>query len=259
MPPYEQQQAALNAQIPRGTPAYDLVFNQTMTSMRNKGATGDIIQQVLDSLASQGYVINPKANLDDPAIAAEFLKRAEAEVSPAYQAQFRLSRESILRNIGYGVDDINLFESNLEQRYGEQLRGIGEQAGETGMALSGKRVLTEQNLAQQTQQQLNEKRRQLGFQTGNEALGFIQQYGSQPVSGFGGFSSLPQRTLGGTPQVQAGVAGFTRPGAQQAFYSLSNDVLDNIIGSQQRARQLDIEDLAQGYRTNYNLGRTLPQ
>lgn len=217
-----------------------------------------VIKDTLDSLHTQGYVINPRANLDDPGVAAEFLKRAEAEVSPAYQAQFRLARENILRSIGYDLEGIGLFEKNLEQRYGEQLRGIGEEAAERGFALGGRRVETERQLAEQTQQQLNEKRRQLGFQAGGEALGFLQQYGTQPVGGFGGLSTLPQRTLEGTPQVQAGVARFTRPGTQQPFYSLSEDVLSGIVGTQQKQRQLDIEDLAQAYRTETALGRTIP-
>lgn len=218
----------------------------------------NIVGQVVESMKAQGYVINPKANLDDPTVAAEFLKRAEAEVSPAYQAQFKLAREQILRNQGYDLDSINLFEKNLEQRYGEQLRGIGEQAGEVGFAQSGRRMEAERNLAQETQQEISEKRRQLGFQAGSEALGFIERFGSRPISGFGGLSSLTQRTLGEAPQVAGGSAQFARTGRQLPFYSLSTDVLDGIVGSQQKQRQLDIEGLSQAYRTNRNFGRTLP-
>mgnify|MGYP001591169582 CR=1 FL=1 len=116
-------------------------------------------------------------------------------------------------------------------------------------------------MAQQTQQQLTERRRQLGFQAGGEALGFIERFGTQPISGFGGFGALPQRTLGAMPQVQAGEARFTRPTGQQAFYTLSPEILENlenIVGSEQKKRQLDIESLAQAYKTNQNLTRTLP-
>ena len=119
-------------------------------------------KSVLDSMYNKGYVINPNADLTNPKTLAEFTKIAEGEIDPYFKGMFSLARESFLRDVGYTTEDIQRQESELQRKYGQQVRQLGSQAAESGFALSGQRQLNEQNLAQDTQSIIDQNRRQLG-------------------------------------------------------------------------------------------------
>lgn len=238
---FADQQAALNAQVPIGTPGYDLI-NGTKT--------------VLDTMNSKGYVLNPNANLDDPNTIAEFLRIAESETEPYYRSGLKVARDQFLRQQGYTTDDILRTETELEKKYGTQVRDLAASSAESGFAQSGKRVEGERNLALDTQSQIDENRRKLGFEAYGKAGIYAEKYGGLLGEKIPG---TPQ--LANAPRVLQGEGGFARPGGTSAFYSLSDDVYSNLVGSQEKERVTGNRALAQDreelYRTNQTQTRNL--
>lgn len=210
----------------------------------------DIAQEALKALEQKGLTINPKVEVT-PEKLAEFLKFAEDEVNPGYQTKLRVSREKLLRNIGYDTETIQQFEAEQERKYGKEVRKLGENYAEQGFALSGRRVRDERELAEGTQRTLDEKRRQLDFETGNEVIGQIENYGSRNLP------NIPQ--IGETPRVLPGQGTFQRSGNQRPLYSLSPGLMDNIVGEQEKQKSLGVRSLAQEYEGLYRQGRTLPR
>ncbi len=184
-------------------------------------------QQYLDSLVQQGKTINPNIEIT-PEQTASFLAQAQREIDPYYSNQMKLARENLLTGIGYSTDQITAQEANWEKQYGKALRGLGETSAESGMALSGGRQLGETELAQGTQEQIDQARKQAQFNAGQSARQFAQDWGT---------AQLPTATLGATPQVKAGQSEFVRGGSQTPFYELSGDTYSGLIGSQDYARQ----------------------
>mgnify|MGYP001607196559 FL=1 len=203
---------------------------------------------VLSNLSSQGLTINPNKQLG-PNDVSEFLKKAEGELSPYFAEQLKVGRQKYLQSVGYDIESIQQSEQQLEQKYGKEVRGIGESAAESGFAQSGRRQLEEQELAQATQQQINQGRRALTAQTGGRALDFAGQYGSR---------NLPQFDIGETPQVGAGESKFGRTGRNIGLYNINDGVLNDIVGSQEKERASSIRDLGQFYEGQYRQGQTIP-
>lgn len=192
----------------------------------------DLAKQALDSMYAKGYTLNPNADLNNPKTLAEFTKIAEQEISPYYSSQFQLARESLLRNIGYSTDQLSQYESDLQRKYGQQVRSLQAGLAEQGFAQSGQRTLEEQGLAQDVQGQLNQTRQQAQFQAGTQARQFAQQYG-----GILGNAIPGAPTLAAAPRVLPGIGSFQSSTEQIPFYSLSNDVYNSLIGSEEFARR----------------------
>lgn len=214
------------------------VFNQTMSSMQNKGLT-----------------LNPNANLDDPQTIAEFLKIAEGEVEPYYKSQLKVARDQFLRQQGYDTDSILKTEAELQRKYGAQVRDLAASSAESGFAQSGKRVEGERNLAMDTQGTIDANRRQLGFQGYQQAGTYAQTYG-----GLLGEKAPQGPSIANAPRVLAGVEQFQQ-GGSSPYYTLSNDVYDSLIGTSEKERVTGNRALAQDreelYRTNQSQTRNL--
>lgn len=200
------------------------------------------IQNQLNELQRRGQAVNPYVEIT-PEKTAEFMAQAEREISPYYSTQMKLAREGLLSDIGYSTDKIQKFEQQLEQKYGQQVRQLGEQAAETGFLYGGKRRLAEQELAQGTQQDIEARRRQLSFEAGKSARQFAQQWGGQ---------SLPASTIAQAPRVLSGIGTFERQQGVSPLYTLSPDLYQNLIGEQQfaerAAKRRRTSELEQSYR-----------
>jgi len=190
------------------------------------------LQDYLNKLSQRGEVINPKVEIG-PEQLAEFTKKAESEIDPYFKTQLSLAREGFLRDQGYSTEQLDQFEQNLERQYGKGVRQLGESAADIGFAQSGIRQKAEQELAQTTQEQIDAKRRELGFAAGTTARTFAKQYG-----GLQG-QALPEAPqIGATPRVLAGQGTFQRePGRQLPFYELSPETYSGLIGEQEFQRR----------------------
>lgn len=180
------------------------------------------IQTYLDKLTEKGQTINPYVDIT-PEKMAEFLKQAESEIDPYYQTQLKLARESILTDLDYSKEQIGKFEQDLEKTYGKSLRSLGESAAEQGFAMSGQRQLNEQDLAYQTQRQIEDKRNQFAYGAGQAARTFAQEWGKPDFT----------PTISTMPTVRAGERSFATSGTQAPVYELSNDIYDQLVGSKQ--------------------------
>lgn len=185
----------------------------------------------LKRLEEQGKSINPNIEITPEKI-AEFTKQAEKEINPYFQTQAALFRDSFLKELGYAEDEVMKNEQSLEKKYGTQVRQIGEQAAESGFAQSGLRKRTEQDVATDTQRQIDDARRQLSKAAGRSAATFAQQYGG---------SAVPKRTLAGSPEVGAGELNFSRGGQKSPYYQLSDDVYSGLVGEQEFARRGSVQ------------------
>lgn len=191
---------------------------------KNQQTIYDTLQRQLDALTAKGQTINPYVEIT-PEKAAEFMAQAEREISPYYQTQMKLERENLLRSIGYDTESLNLFEQQMERTYGKNLNTLSENMAESGFAYSGKRKTEESDLAYNTQTQINENRRQSANQAANLASAYAQRWGS---------ANLPaSTTISATPNVVAGQSAFNKTGGNVNYYTLSPELYDDLIGSQQ--------------------------
>lgn len=223
--------------------------SMSQATLGHEGGLTNVANQVLQGMAAKGLTINP--NLPITAEAAQqfmafaaknlnaFLPYAQKEISPYYATQLKLAADTLGRSLGFNEQQLADQEKQLEQQYGNQVRNIGEAAAENGMALSGRRQLQEQQLAQNTQNTINQNRRQLAFNEGNAVGQFAQVYGSNALPSIGGSVA---------PRVLPGQSNFDFSGQSSPFYSLSPSVYSGLTGSnqfaetsaeQQRASQLE--------------------
>lgn len=185
------------------------------------------LKTYLDELKKRGQVLNPNIEIS-PEKVAEFLKQAETEINPFYSTQLKLARDVLYTGLGYAKEEIAHQEKNLEQRYGKNLRNLGETAAEQGFAQSGLRLRDESDLARDTQDTIDQGRRDLQFRATQAAQGFAQQFGT---------GELPSLNLGEAPKVAAGQYGFSTANRQLPLYQLSPEVYNNLVGSQEFARR----------------------
>lgn len=192
------------------------------------------LEDYLDELEKKGMVLNPNVEIT-PEKLQEFTKQAETEINPYFSSQLKLSRESLLSDLGYSRQQIQLKEQDLERQYGKQLKGIGEQAAETGFAQSGRRVMEEKDLAYQTQRTLDDTRGAFAQNAGNAARTFAQQYGTSELPGF---------NLTSAPRALAGESTFQKDTREIPLYNLSSDVYDGLIGEQEFNRRGSVRNRA---------------
>ena len=240
-------QLGINADfVPRGSTVF---LNQAKTGQPQGGGLNNVVKQTLNKLYDAGYVINPNAEIG-PNSLDEFLTIASKEIDPYYQTQLKLASESLKRSLGYSQEELLQDEANLERQYGTNLRTLGEQSAESGFALSGRRQLQEQELAQETQRTIDQGRRQLQFGAGSTVGNFAQQFGGTP-----GFQ-LPGQTLTGSPRVLPGQASFEKTNQQSPFYELNPDIYSSLVGEQEFSRRGAIKSRASELEQARNLAQT---
>ena len=189
-------------------------------------------QQMLEQLISNGQAINPNIEIT-PEQTAAWLEQAQGEIDPYYDTQMRLAREGLLRQAGYTSDEINAREADLESKYGRNVRKIASDSADTGMALSGRRIEGEGDLASETQNDINNYRRTAEYNMGNAARTFAGAWGSE---------DLPELNYGEAPTITAGSQSFNWSGGNRPFYNISDSVYDGLVGSQDRQRDTDVRE-----------------
>lgn len=198
----------------------------------------DQLKNQLDQLQKRGQIINPSVQIT-PEKVAEFTRQAQGEIDPFYSTQLKTAREGFLRSLGFSTEQLIRQEQDLERKFGESTRQIGEQAAETGFTLSGRRQRAERDLAVDTQQAITENRRQLQFQAGTSGREFAGRFGGSALS-------IPR--LSGAPTVSPGETVFGRNAPDQPLYELSPEVYSGLKGTEQfeqeavtqrRARELE--------------------
>lgn len=231
------------------------ILSQPTTQPQQQGNTYEELynqlKTYLDKLVANGQVINPNIEITPEKI-AEFTAQAQTEIDPYYASQLKLAREDLLSSIGYSKQQILANEQELERKYGTSVRKLGEQSAEQGFAQSGIRQRGEQELAADTQSQINQGRTMLGNTVGTAARTFAQQYGAQNIE-------TPAITA--APVVQAGNERFL-PGqaivsgqasTEQPLYQLSPDIYDSLVGSKQyeqtAAKRTRVSELEKAFRT----------
>lgn len=210
--------------------------------------TLNALETVLKEQLKKGSIVNPHIEITHEKT-IEFLTKAEGEIQPFFRDQLKVARQQFLSELGYGKETILDIERQAEQTYQQQLRQLGEQAAESGLALSGRRQLAEQELAQGTQADIDQRRRQLMFGAQQAAGQFAGQFGRQ---------ALPDLTITSAPRVLAGKPQFERT-RDLPFYELSPEVYGSLTGSETfreraavQARQANLE---RGFRGDEVLKR----
>ena len=245
----------------RGTPTFNAAIGPQID--RGQGVIVQGAQQILDSLQKQGLAINPNIQLsqqsaieflkrmesDSDPVFAQFRAKAEQEIGPYYSTQLKLAREGVMRSMGFAAEDVTRQEADLERKYGRQVRELGEQAAEVGFAQSGIRQRAERELAEGTQRELEEKRRDIQFKAGTVTREFAQKYGG---------AELPSVSLGATPRALPGEAAFQRPGGTSPFYELSPEVYQGLVGSEEFGRRSAIRSRASELEEAFRQQQTLP-
>jgi hypothetical protein len=191
------------------------------------------MEAYLSRLEAAGKAINPNIQIDERQV-AKFLKQAEAEIDPYYATQLKLAREQLLRSIGYGAEELERAEREDELAYQESVRTSAAANAERGFAQSGVRQREERELADVTNRGIQDRRRSLSFQAGNQARQFAQQFGAPPA----GYS------LSATPTAAAGEMSFSRTGAAKPVYQLSDTLYDGLVGQQEYQRRADVKTRA---------------
>lgn len=191
-------------------------------NQQGSGLLGEY-ERIMQMFQDQGLQINPNIQITE-AQAAEFMAQAQREISPYYTSQAKIAKDTLLQSLGYTTEDILQKEQEQEKKYQNDLRTIGEQAAEQGFAQSGRRSLTEQNLAEQTQRDIDARRRELSFKGRQLGSEFAQQYGIQDLS-------IPN--IENAPRALPGQPNFQRPGGSSPFYTLSPDVYSGLVGTRQ--------------------------
>ena len=211
---------------------------QTPDVAQQYGLTGESAQMVnllqiyLDKLTQSGQNINPNVDIT-PERVAEFMTKAQSdidvflpyankEIRPYYENLLKTERDSFLTTMGYSRDQLLATEQKLGEQYGKQQKVIGEQAAETGFALSGRRFRQEQELTDTAQRAISEGRQAAQLKATDLAGGFARAYGTENLPGF---------NIGATPKV--GDAGFATQTGEQPFYQLSPDVYAGLKGEKQ--------------------------
>lgn len=237
--------------------------SMSQATMGHEGGLSPVVKQVLLGMDAQGLGLNPNVPIT-PQSAQEFLTfasqnigaflgQAKKEIAPYYQTQLKLAADSLGKNLGFNEDQLALNEKNIQQKYSDTLKNIGESAADRGFAQSGIRNLDESNLARDTQQNIDQGRRTLAYNEGNTVGNFAQRFGS---------SNLPTVGSSVAPRVIAGQDQFDLSGPASPFYQLSPDVYNGLTGSEQFAetsaenqRASQLEGL---YNQQNTLSRTLP-
>lgn len=205
------------------------------------------MSKYLDELQKRGQVINPDVKLG-PAQLAEFTHQAEAEINPYYSTQLKLARESLLRDVGYSTNEILQQEKAAEVTYNKRQRQLGENFANVGFAQSGLRTQGEQELASDTQTQLDAQRRKLAFNVGDVTRNFAQQYGGQEV---------PQFDIQNAPEVAGGT--FARPVGSRSLYTLDPAIYSGLVGSKQYEQRGAIRSRASQLEDVFRTGKALKQ
>jgi len=207
------------------------------TGIPELDATMKMMEDYMEQLIKNGQIINPDVTFTPEEIAG-FVAQASQELDPYYAQQLKIATDNFLREIGYDVESLKLTQEQAEKQYQRNLRSLGEEMAESGFAYSGLRKEKERQLAEETQQAIQEKRRPLEYGAGSKAREFAQLWGTENVPG----AELP-----GLPSITPGVETWLKTTANQPLYQLSTDIYGGLVGSKEKEKTLKTRELSDYY------------
>lgn len=207
------------------------------------------LEKYLQELEKRGQVLNPNIKIDEKTL-AQFTKQAEQEIDPYYRTQLAAAREKLMANAGYARDEIVRNEQELDRKYQQDFRQLGESAADRGFALSGIRQREEGNLATDTQNTINTNRRNLEFDLGNTARDFAMAYGS---------TNMPNIDIGNAPRVLGGENKFASTPGNRNLYQLDPNVYAGLVGSQEFERRGNVRNRASQLESAFRSNQALTQ
>ncbi|MFZ2151694.1 MAG: hypothetical protein WAV09_01145 [Minisyncoccia bacterium] len=239
---FQTNQAPQTSQTTQGGAASQLPTAENYGLTGQNAQTFDLLKGYLEKLTTNGQSINPNVEIT-PERVSEFMKQAQSnidefipyaskEIKPFYENQLKIAREGFLRSAGYSQQQLVEHEAELERKFSETQKGIGESAAESGFAQSGMRFRQERENVDATQRALGQARSQVGNQVTGLASTFAQNFGT---------ANLPQMNIGSTPQV--GDNSFTRNGSSP-FYQLSPETYNGLKGEQEFGQEAAIRSRA---------------
>jgi len=204
----------------------------------------DIFTQMTDLLEAQiaaGNTINPDIEIDETTVAG-FLDQAQKELDPYYSSLIEMAKKDLTDTFRYKQESQQLAETQTERQYGKDLEQMGIGYAETGEAYSGKRIKSEQELAQSTQEAVDQSRRDFFYQTTGLGTAAERTYGSKSLKDL----SFP--TIAGKPQIIAGKAQWAR-GGETSLYELSGEITGEIEKEKEVAERTRASELESVYRS----------
>lgn len=205
----------------------------------------DQLKQYLDKLQASGQMINPNVSITPEKI-AEFTQAAKNQIHPYYATQLQAASDQFLKSLGYSAQSIAAAEQKAQTTYGRSLDNLAARSADQGFAQSGIRQKEEAQLAQDTQSDLDQNRRQLGENAYSAATQFAQR--------FGGTNVPTAPTISAEPRVLPGVSKFDTSGSNTGLYSLDPGIYNQLIGSEQNAEKEATDTLASKLGENYTQG-----
>lgn len=202
------------------------------------------INTFLQRLASNGTTINPNVTITPDMAAAfmnytqnnisQFVPYATNEIAPYYQNQLALAKSQFLTSVGYNEQQQLQVEQDIQQNYNQQLKDLGASLAEQGFAQSGTRSTQENQLAYNTNRQIQQGRQALGYQTQQAAQTLAQNWGT---------TNVPGVNITGATEAGAGSPLASGTGSSP-LYSLSDAVYQGLKGTQQYQQEVDIQNRA---------------
>jgi hypothetical protein len=207
------------------------------------------LETYLKKLQANGQVLNPNIQID-PSQTATFLAQAHNEIDPYYSGQLKLAIDTLSKSVNYATGTQANNEANAQTKYGRDLSTLQGNLADQGFSQSGIRNKQENNLAEDTQNTIDEGRRTLAYNIGNASNTFAQKYGS---------ASAPSFSMGASPRVLAGESKFDTSGPNSNLYTLSPNVYDGLVGSEQYQQRADVSNrssqLESAFRTTQGINQ----
>lgn len=211
-----------------GDPKYDALLQQ--------------MNQYLQQLVKNGQQINPNVTIT-PDKLAEFTQQATQQLHPYYATQLQAATDAFLQKQGYSVNNYNTGVTQAQTNYGRSLENLGSNMADQGFAQSGIRLKQENQLAQDTQNSIDQARNSLVNSSADMARSFAQTYGGQNALGL----NTPNIT---TPRVLPGQPNFDTT-QSTGLYTLSPNIYSQLIGSEQNAEKSATDTLSSQLQSNY--------
>ena len=223
---YQAPSAPLISQVPdTGHPE----LNQLLT----------IFQNELNANYAKGMVLNPNINITTD-IAQKFMDQAMTEQSPYYKGLYDSYKNDITSSLGTLKTQSQNAVDQTGQGFNTDLRQSQNQAGETGMALSGQRVINERNLANTASRDISNTTSSYNNQANSAYNQALRTIGSTNLTGVA-------PTQINTPDLSSFNAGntaasATNPNNLNRTLSPAFNLSTNVTGSledQQKKAQID--------------------
>ena len=239
-----KQAAATNVNSIIGRLDAGMASRQAAQSQQNK-VLDSLLKSIDQMMARQERIaaIDPNVKIT-PQVAANFLSQARKELSPYYKELTSQAITDLRRNTTYYKKTQAAIEQALEREYGRSFDELTQNMVSAGFGYSGRRIKQERELATETQEDINQRRRSLMNQMQAAGSEFERTYGSQAAKRM----NMGNITIAGTPTVQAGQRNWVMGQETQPLYKLSGNVLGTLQKEYSTAARTRKEELESAWR-----------